>query len=195
MPSIFWNQRQDIFVHRVFLLLDWDCKSLCFHNSLDNTPTYPWITLVQSNTSYCWLWLVRSSVYSLQQDKALSVSLLSVLYILGIRLGFYFSLFSGQFPWTACPSSDAPTVLITKEGSMPHSSHFGLLHQLFSPPGMEPELSSSFCGLFPICQPTWRPVFFPLLLLTPRVWAGLTFTRRLPLGTSSGIVCLLNYWS
>lgn len=64
---------------KFLLVLGWVCKFPCFDNSLGNTPTYPWIMLVQSNTSHYWLWFFSSPLYSFQYTEvSLPVSLLSV---------------------------------------------------------------------------------------------------------------------
>lgn len=162
-------------------------------NSLGNTPMCPWIMLIQSNTSHCCLWLFSSLLCSLLENEAcLSLSLLSDLCPRDqAQFLFIPILFSDKFPWTIWPSSDAPAVLIAREGSMTHSSHCELLRFIFYLPEIELELPSSSCGLFPMCQPLLRSVFCPLLLPTPHVLAGLHFTLRLWKGSSYGIICLL----
>ena len=147
----FFNQKLGILVHHVFLLLHWDCKSLCFYNSLGNTPTVlagtgwhiplPALSF-QAITVFCPArrGLVSFITFSLVNQWSGSVSILS--------------LFTDKFPWIVQLSSDV-LIVLAKEGSMTHSFHLGPLYLIFYPPGMKRKLSSSFCGLFPICQPLW----------------------------------------
>lgn len=94
----------------------------------------------------------------------------------GIGLGFCSSL--SYFLSNSLGQSEPQVMLHCHRG----------LHDPLYFPGIELELPSSFCGLFPICQPLLKSIFCPLLLVCSDWSAFYSYTA---IGTSYGIVCLL----
>lgn len=147
LPRLLFGIRNRAPLCIVFLLiLDWDCQSLCFYNSLGNTPMCPWMMLVQSNTTLLALSFQFLPYSLLQNEASLLVSLLPVLHPSDWAWFLFFpTLLSDTFPCTAWLCYDAPLFsLPTIEGSMTRSSLLGWIHLIFWSPRTELELSHSF---------------------------------------------------
>lgn len=196
-PSIFWDQEQGTFVYHVtsdpglrlqvslFLQFSGQHSHVSFNNK------------GQSDSILLAL-IFQLPTYSLHQNKAcLPVSILPVLYPSDwAQFLFFPTLFLDKFPWTAWLCYE-----------IPHYSHCPLKRAPWPAPPLWMASSyflvswngtwivSFFCVLFPISQVLLRSRFCLLLLPTLHVLAGLSFTFRLLLSTSHGILCWLCYVS
>lgn len=147
----FWTQRQGKFVRHIFVLLGWDCKTLCFHDSLGNTPICPWIMLVQNNASG-WLALIFQIIAISSPTGWDLVSFITIsLCIPGSRSVYILPYFQINFLGQSDLQGMLSLFSSPKRTSWPTLPTLGCFIWFFYPPGMELELPSSFCGLFLIC--------------------------------------------